>query len=117
MNRNGNLDAADSLEFAADKFESGEWKWIQAAYSRVVNDKFNACYIGGIRKAAYILFPHNDWFVGCDAEEASINYLTEHCQMDSNVTCVEGWNDRQGRTMDEVVETMKQVAKDLRNQL
>lgn len=122
---NVNEQAAELLEAAADGFESGEYQWIQGTYSRAVkvNDAYELgyCSIGLLQYLGIRLGQGIGQGIGQGYPRATIA-LGEHVLAISGVDhpapqlFVPAWNDRAGRTKDEVIDAFKHAAKNLRNQ-
>ena len=121
---------ADILEITADRFESGELKWGQGDYAMIdLNGYERHCAIGGLATVA-----GEDWnavnhLVTTAAAEAMKPYLldplSEYLRAQNSQLVPIGWpaenlvivfNDTIAEDVSEVVEVMKQAAKDLRNQ-
>ena len=119
--------AADLLETAADKLESGEYGWTRG---RTFGHRNEVCAIGALAKATEL--PLSDMLRPREipkllkAAEALVEHVRprveaalrdqaqEHGIHDS-VYGVTVWNDRVAEDVTEIVEGMKVAAKDLRN--
>jgi len=104
---------ADLLEAVGDAFASGELEWGQGA-ARIFkgrdpegNIQWAFCLIGGISQMNR-LYNVSIWH----ATAAVGRHLNIGDQLGAPA-----WNDRPGRTVDEVVDALKGAAKDIRNQL
>ena len=95
---------ADLLEDVADCFESGRLAWIQHQIGDGVS---TACLAGGIDYCADQLAAVEPWKVTYGAGW----YLRRHIGEMSIAT----WNDRPGRSLEEVIDALKGTAKDIRN--
>ena len=104
--------AAEALEKAADAFESGELQWIQGCLGWAENG--TACARGALLYAStgsqrgFLVEGRNTVTV---AERA----MGFSALMSTHIASLPGWNDRPGRTVDEVIDRMKEGAKRLRN--
>ena len=93
--------AALALEATADAFETGKMTWAQKSFS----EGTNACIMVGLDRISTV---PNFRF---EANEAIYRVLGV------NGSCaVFKWNDEPGRTVGEVIDVLKQAAKDLRNE-
>lgn len=102
------MDAADALEQGAELIA-------QRGLAKGVYEDLDGrlCFLGALREALVMDVPHRvSWEMQgttayVDAHGAAAKYLG---------TAASKWNDEPGRTAEEVVDVMKLVAKDLRNQ-
>jgi hypothetical protein len=102
---------ADILEEVADLYESGEIGWTQHAFRRTRLAHPNSyCLIGSMRHR--LLDAQKSY--GLEYEFA-LKYLHGYIRENGHGPGVDDWNDMPGRTLDEVVDLLKTVAKDLRN--
>lgn len=112
-------EVATALETAADRFESGQYGWIQGNFT---DNAGNYCAVGALetvcsenamevavprlKDTVLRLYPHvrrSVVAVGCpEPTWLHSSYITS-------------WNDMRGRTKDHVVEVLKEAAKDVRN--
>ena len=104
---------ADLLEVTGNAFESGELEWGQGA-ARIWRGEgpdgtvqWAFCLIGGLNRMNK-LFNVSIWEV--------TGAVSRHLGL-IDQTFIAPWNDRPGRTVDEVVDALKSTAKDIRNQL
>jgi hypothetical protein len=108
--------AAQALEEAADAFESGKLQWIQGSLGW---QQYNtACARGGLFHATV----GNQRAIGTlDVLRPARTVVTvaERAMGFQDgavaVTSLPGWNDCEGRTVNEVIDRMKEGAKRLRN--
>lgn len=115
-----NTQIAEVLEAAADLFESEKLGWIQGVETKV--DSFGlrvtaACAIGAISQARVngIRIRWANEALYRAALLAVTNYLNERPGRLAGEMSIPGWNDMPGRTVGEVIDLFKTVAKDLRN--
>jgi hypothetical protein len=107
------MEPVDLIEKVADGFESGRYDWIQGNLSNASRTAF--CMVGAMR---YELIGTADGdkplgairSVYMDARQA----ISEH--LDRPSMGVPSWNDIAGRTKEQVIDKLKETAKDLRNQ-
>jgi hypothetical protein len=100
---NLNEESAQTLEMVADKFETGEFAWYQGAlHLRDANGHPVASCVLGAMALLERMTDH------------VINALQEHTGS-RGLGGVGSWNDQPGRTLPEVIDTLKLAAKDLRN--
>ena len=103
---------ADILEEVADLYESGEIGWTQHAFRRTRLAHPNSyCLIGSMR---HRLLDNQCLSYGLEYEYA-LNCLRDYIRENGHGLSVDDWNDMFGRTLGEVVDLLKHVAKDLRN--
>lgn len=124
-------EVAEVLEEAAEVVRRG---WVQDNYrGETADGKVGHCLLGGIRCATgYMWTPHRDAYGVCHSRTrltkvaygwlAPSAHLQEVADVAADVVsaklggiCVDSWNDKPGRTQEEVVEILLQTAKDLRN--
>ena len=97
------------LEEAADGFESGRWGWHKGGFSNRRSDLWRDatafCMVGGIAKAANLNPYLNSLQLHgiCEVLEAKIGRT------------VPNFNDHHAQDVSEVIDALKETAKDLRN--
>jgi hypothetical protein len=119
---------ADVLEKAADLYESEEIDWCQRHNFDYGRQRLSACAQGAIMLAsgAYTQMPNGvvNYIEGADGwnhdYELSITatrvlFLSINKKGPFPFSSVPQFNDTQGRTKQEVIEAMKECAKELRN--
>lgn len=112
---------AEVLERAADLYESEQIDWCQGAPYRISwGKKLSACAMG----ALYLASGHN---IQLENGSVAVNdngvlYASGHSAaralgafLDDDRWTVAGWNDAGRRTKQEVIDAMKECAKELRN--
>jgi len=110
---------ADVLEAAADLLESKGWQ--QGAFDNAVNpdDSTAFCALGAIRAVTGYSLAKRNYIRDGDYALYRERYrytLQASVALGAKVGLdVPAWNDRPGRTAEEVIDVMKHVAKDLRN--
>jgi hypothetical protein len=97
-------EAAEVLETVADRFETGEYKWSQLSYWNRYNG--TSCLVGGINRALGQQVAQPLPRIIRNAMSPYIGNIGDMCP--------EEWNDTHSR--EEVIDLLKHVAKDLRNQ-
>jgi len=116
---NTELTPADVLERAADGFESGRYGWIQGISHRRMRDGTDRyCstgalhYEAGLRELEQYQEPERSLRIRVyrDADRA----LEKTIEFDGHGG-VAGWNDHKAENLAEVIEKMKEAAKNLRN--
>jgi hypothetical protein len=114
-----NLTPAEILEVTADKFESDEWGWIKGSFSELnygEGPRYGYCLVGGLQEAANVEFGSYNKSPrlrqAIDAVALVLNFDSEAI---GSAEVVFDWNDRYVRTKDEVIQTLKLAAKELRN--
>jgi len=133
---------ADDLEAAAELLETEKIQWCQGSLSTLEFDADNkpqltsVCAVGalgvviagldymvstfirGVQEHLYRIGPERDRLNA--ARDAVSDYLVVHHQVSYLLPgdCVtENWNDALGRTREDVVDLLKNTAKDLRNRV
>jgi len=104
--------SADILEEVADLYESGEIGWTQRRFRDFDfdNERASYCLIGSMRHRLLDVQKSYDM-----EHEAALVYLRNYIERSGLGLSIDDWNDQFGRTLDEVVDLLKTVAKDLRN--
>lgn len=102
------METADILEKAAEVLDARGW--CQGHYQ---DDQGQLCAVGAIRVATWgtARWDHSnavEYLASRMAQEA----MSAHLGVEDIAV---GWNDRPGRTKDEVIDTFKHAAKELRN--
>lgn len=102
--------AAEILERAADGFESGRYGWVQCvARYRNMNGQVTAyCSVGALNHEAGLYEDHNLPRLPYALADLALQRATDY-------DYTPGWNDHPLRTKDEVIDKMKEAAKELRN--
>ena len=121
--------AAEILEKAADGFESGRYGWTQgmARLRKSSQEVVAYCSIGamyyeaGLYKEGHGL-PQRmlPAFNQAEAQLSEVvgadqQYITLRDSRIMNMSSIPQWNDLPGRTKEEVIDKMKEAAKELRN--
>jgi hypothetical protein len=114
------LTPADILERAADGFESGRYGWTKnMAYRKDSDGNEYYCAMGalyheaGLQQVSQVKTPQY--------QQCALNYrkadnaLAEVIGFNLSHGGVSGWNDHEANGMAEVIEKMKEAAKNLRN--
>lgn len=104
------MDEADILEAAAEILETEGWVKGNFYRDPALWGRSNSgyCAVGSIRQAVGVLYSND---VKLDEQaEGAVMALRNHIQDDVPV-----WNDQPNRTKFEVIDTLKTVAKDIRN--
>jgi hypothetical protein len=103
--------AAEALEKAADVFESGKLQWIQGSLGWAQYG--TACARGALFHALSgdQAAKFSDFRSTATVAERAMGFQDGIVA----VASLPGWNDRPGRTVDEVIDRMKEGAKRLRN--
>jgi hypothetical protein len=107
--------AAQVLEKAADLLESGVLEWIQGEmhHADSAGQIVSVCAWGALRYVDGICVDH--------LEEGQVLFLSKayslaYTALDQSLPIsLPTWNDTEGRTKEEVIEAMKNMAKDLHN--
>lgn len=107
---------ADVLEAAANLLESKGWGQGEFMNAIDPDDATKFCAVGAIRTVTgYSLAGRRD-------EDYAVYRKRYACSLQANValgdkvgTDVVHWNDQPGRTAEEVIDALKQTAKDIRN--
>lgn len=104
-------EAAEAFERAADLFESGRLGWIQNKLR--IRNEFgkitDACFVGGLAAALYGLS-----YKMVSPAEIDID-LAHEIGLAMSGFSPATWNDTPGRTKAEVIDKLKEFAKELRN--
>lgn len=111
--------AADILERAADGFESGRYGWVKGvSYAKHPDGTELYCATGalyheaGLQRTSLINTPeYQEW---CEIYSQADKALYEAIEFNGRGG-VPGWNDYFASSMAEVIEKMKEAAKNLRN--
>ena len=103
---------ADILEEVADLYESGEIGWTQRRFRDFDfdNERASYCLIGSMRHRLL----DNQKSYDLD-HEIALKHLENYVRDNGHGLSIDDWNDMYGRTLEEVVDLLKHVAKDLRN--
>lgn len=117
-------DPADILEQAAELLESENVTWIQGNYHRIQVVKDGSmvhgfCAVGALRKVAGIIIDRHDALrlkAVDDAGKSLLMVAMPELPSAWRSCWVEAWNDAEGNTQEQVIDTMKLAAKELRNQ-
>jgi len=102
-------EVAEVLDAAVDLYESGTYGWVQGKYEyRPPNGgMFQRCFLGILDAATY------------ETGKSVIAYDRVRSVVVDTISAeignIAAWNDVPGRTVDEVIELMRSIAKDLRN--
>ena len=102
------ITAADILEQTAEKFETGEYKWFGGDVERTMGDQI--CADMAINKTVRMTL--GGFEQNMNLARAAGGALMSHVDSYS----IPRWNDTPGRTLDEVIQALKETAKELRNQ-
>jgi hypothetical protein len=100
---------ADVLDAAVDLYESGTYGWVQGKYVySPPGETPRRCMLAILDTATYETVRKN-----------TVTYNRVRPEVvdaiSAEIGSIPSWNDTPGRTVDEVVELMKSIAKDLRN--
>lgn len=125
-----NLEMADTLERAADLYESEQVDWCQKTYYRRVNNGLegrivSVCALGSIRLA--LVDGNVDRLPGFAGRVDSSHFknfaqiaglVARRLHLREQVTYQDAafWNDMPEREKQEVIDLFKEIAKDLRNE-
>lgn len=112
-------EAAEVLERAADILETRGW--VQGSWTRRKDDgEMGFCSIGAIRVVLGTnhLDAKREHFDEIQVIEALARHIPEAAAAERphQRPCIVAWNDLRGQTQDNVVDTFKLAAKDLRNE-
>jgi hypothetical protein len=101
-------EVADVLDEAVRLYESGTYGWVQGEYSYdVPGETPRRCMQGILDMANASINFHNDHVLQVQ--------MTARAAVGDKIGHIPTWNDTPGRTLDEVIEMLKSVSKDLRN--
>ncbi len=102
-------EVADVLDEAASLYESGTYGWVQGKYSYDprLGEAPSRCMLGILDVAAIK--------VGGQMAVYSMAHNMIRDTLMAEIGSIPEWNDTPGRTLDEVIEILKSVSKDLRN--
>jgi hypothetical protein len=103
-------EVATVLEDAADYIDVHGW-----CQRRAVDVSGRVCLVGAITRAAIAGQGQRSFGVSGPAMGAVAAYLALHRDFWRGVEWLPPWNDTRGRTQDEVTDTLRRAAKEVRN--
>jgi len=112
------MEPAEILEKAADKLESGEWAWNQ--YAAGIHTEGGVCALQALYRLSNPLSNEEKYVAAVNALHAVVPPTTDSAYVTypdtrGNGYRVAKWNDLVAKDVHEVVDKMKEAAKNLRN--